>query len=97
MTLRRPCALWAGCREKVRHLRLRGAVGTYADGELTGRRRARVAAHIARCRPCGGTFRAVRMIKASVRRSPHRAPVPLASRRLRRYAERLADGREPGA
>jgi hypothetical protein len=40
---------WAESRERLRHLRLRGCVEAYVDGELTGTHRARVAAHLARC------------------------------------------------
>lgn len=91
-TLRLPRApgWWAECREKTRHLRLRGAVGAYADGELTGADRMRMAAHLARCWSCSGTLQTLKLIKASLRRSPGQAPVSLASVRLRRYAVRLA-------
>lgn len=31
-----PGRVWAECREKIRHIRLRGEVEAYADGQLTG-------------------------------------------------------------
>ncbi|MGW0821039.1 anti-sigma factor family protein [Streptomyces sp. NPDC002845] len=86
----RPCHLWAECREKFRHLRLRGAVGAYADGQLTGARHTLVAAHVARCWACSGELLALRLMKASVRGSPHRAPTSLAEVRIRRFADRMA-------
>jgi anti-sigma factor RsiW len=91
----RPGRLWAECREKLRHLWLRGAVGTYADGQLTGARRARVAAHVASCWACSGELLALRLIKASVRGHPHRAPTSLAEARMRRFADRIAGSPPP--
>lgn len=91
--------VWAWCREKVRHLRLRGEVDAYADGQLTGAHRARVAAHIAGCWACSGTLLLLQLIKASLRDSPRRHPAPLASARVRRFAHRLtrsADTGRPG-
>ncbi|WP_149824344.1 zf-HC2 domain-containing protein [Streptomyces tailanensis] len=61
----RPCRFWAECRERLRHLRLRGAVGAYADGQLTGVRRTRVARHVAHCWTCSGELLVLRLIKAS--------------------------------
>ncbi|MEV0961798.1 MULTISPECIES: zf-HC2 domain-containing protein [unclassified Streptomyces] len=85
-----PEQMWAECREKLRHLRLRGDVEAYADGELTGARRAEVAAHVARCWACSGSLQLLHLIKASLRRTPRRTPVSLPSVRLRRYAQRIA-------
>jgi anti-sigma factor RsiW len=86
--LRQTCA---ECREKIRHLRLRGSLEAYVDGELTGSRRAEVAAHLACCWTCSGYAETLRLIKHSLRTGPRRAPVPLAEVRLRRFADRLAD------
>ncbi|NGO71360.1 anti-sigma factor family protein [Streptomyces boncukensis] len=79
----------AGYRERLRHLRLRGSVEAYVDGELTGVRRARVAEHLTACRACSGTAEALRLIKRSLRSAPDRAPEPLSAPRLRRYVHRL--------
>ncbi|MFJ9012561.1 anti-sigma factor family protein, partial [Streptomyces canus] len=86
----RACRWWAECRERLRHLRLRGAVGPYADGQLTGARQTRVAAHVARCWACSGELLALRLIKASIRDHPHRAPTSLTEVRIRRLADRIA-------
>ncbi|MEV4920918.1 zf-HC2 domain-containing protein [Streptomyces tirandamycinicus] len=91
-----PEQVWAECRERLRHLRLRGDVEAYADGELTGARRAMVAGHIARCWACSGSLQLLQLVKASLRRTPGRAPVSLASARLRRYAGRIADAGPAG-
>jgi anti-sigma factor RsiW len=88
--------LWAEGRERLRHLRFCGAVEAFADGELTGRRQVRVAAHIACCRACSGSLQTLRLIKASLRRSPRRTPESLASVRVRRFARRLAAPPRPG-
>ncbi|MBS2963555.1 zf-HC2 domain-containing protein [Actinocrinis puniceicyclus] len=63
-----------GCRQRAEHLRLHALVGAYVDGELTGMRRARVAAHLAVCFACSGYAEALRLIKQSLRSSPHRTP-----------------------
>lgn len=86
----RPPGFWAEYREKIRHLRLRGAVGAYADGELNCADRARMATHIACCWSCSGSLETLKLIKASVRGSQKRAPASLASARLHRYAHQLA-------
>ncbi|WP_234383457.1 anti-sigma factor [Streptomyces dysideae] len=70
---------------------LRSAVGSYADGQLTGAPRARVAGHVARCWTCSGELLALRLIKTSVRDHPRRAPASLAEARIRRFADRLTD------
>ncbi|WAX77479.1 hypothetical protein [Streptomyces sp. KMM 9044] len=85
----RPVQVWAECREKLRHVCLRGDVEAYADGQLRGVRRARVAAHVGACWACSGSLELLQLIKASLRRTPQRAPVPLASARVRRFAHRL--------
>ncbi|MEU2911962.1 hypothetical protein ACFYM3_13360 [Streptomyces massasporeus] len=85
----RPVQVWAECREKLRHVRLRGDVEAYADGQLTGVRRARVAAHVGACWACSGSLELLQLIKASLRGSPRRTPVTLASARVRRFAHRL--------
>ncbi|MBA2809100.1 MULTISPECIES: anti-sigma factor family protein [Streptomyces] len=74
LSTQRPNRLWWECREKLRHLRLHGAVGAFADGQLTGVRHTRVAAHVARCWACSGELIALRLMKASIRGHPHRAP-----------------------
>ncbi|MEV6055831.1 zf-HC2 domain-containing protein [Streptomyces sp. NPDC052107] len=86
----RACRWLAECRERLRHLRLRGAVGAYADGQLTGARHTRVEAHVARCWACSGELLALRLMKASIRGYPNRAPTSLAEFRIRRLAERIA-------
>ncbi|KNE84294.1 MULTISPECIES: anti-sigma factor family protein [Streptomyces] len=91
-----PGQVWAECREMIRHLLLRGDVEAYADGQLTGARRARVAAHIAGCWVCSGSLQLLRLVKASLRHSPRRTPVPLAAARIRRRARRLTGPAGPG-
>ncbi|WP_374194641.1 anti-sigma factor [Streptomyces sp. ISL-63] len=85
-----PGPAWVTCRETIRHLRLRGQVEAYADGELAGNRRVRVAAHIDRCWACSGTLHLLQLIKASLRDSPRRTPPSLASARMRRFANGLS-------
>jgi hypothetical protein len=80
---------WAECREKLRHLRLHGSVEAFVDGQLTGARRARMAAHLACCWACSGYAQTLRLIKASLRRGPNRAPVSLPAIRVHRFADRL--------
>ncbi|MEU3199384.1 zf-HC2 domain-containing protein [Streptomyces sp. NPDC006996] len=70
-------------------MRLRGDVEAYADGQLTGAHRMRVAAHIACCWACSGTLQLLRLIKASLRHNPQRTPPSLASARVRRFAHQL--------
>ncbi|AYV26446.1 hypothetical protein EES41_06890 [Streptomyces sp. ADI95-16] len=84
-----PGQVWAECREKIRHLLLRGEVEAYADGQLSGAHRTRVAAHIACCWTCSGSLQLLQLIKASLRNSPRRTPASLASARIRRYAHQL--------
>lgn len=84
-----PRPLWAECREKTRHLRLRGDVEAYADGELSDVHRIRMAAHIAGCWACSGSLQLLQLIKTSLQDSPRRTPASLASARMRRYAHRL--------
>ncbi|MEU9069843.1 hypothetical protein AB0E06_23960 [Streptomyces sp. NPDC048109] len=71
-------------------MRLRGEVEGYADGQLTGAHRMRVAAHIACCWACSGSLQLLRLIKASLRHSPQRTPPSLASARVRRFAQELS-------
>lgn len=78
------------CREALRHLRVRGFVEPYVDGELTDTRRARFVAHLARCWSCSGQVEMLQLIKHSLQTGPQRGPVPLAEIRLRRFADRLA-------
>ncbi|MER7895056.1 zf-HC2 domain-containing protein [Streptomyces sp. NPDC096046] len=85
----------AECREKVRHVRWRGDVEAYADGQLTGAHRMRVAAHIDRCWACSGTLQLLRLIKASLRGHPRRTPPSLASARVRRFAQHLTTAPPP--
>lgn len=70
-------------------MRLRGAVEAYADGELTGVHRMRVAAHIACCWACSGSLQLLHLIKASLQGSPRRTPASLAGVRMRRFAQQL--------
>jgi anti-sigma factor RsiW len=91
-------SIWAECRERMRHVRLQGAIDAYVDGELTPARRAQVAAHLACCWACSGYAQTLRLIKASLRRGPDRAPASLSETRLRRFADRLPSSpqiREP--
>lgn len=80
----------AECREKLRHLRLRGYIEAYMDGALTSHRKEQVAAHLATCWTCSGTAETLRLIKHSLRRSPRRIPASLSEARLRRFAGQLA-------
>lgn len=88
--LRRSRQNWAECREALRHLRLRGFVESYVDGELTDTSRARFVAHLARCWACSGQVETLQLIKHSLQTRPQRGPVPLAEIRIRRFADRLA-------
>ncbi|MFH9071371.1 anti-sigma factor family protein [Streptomyces alboflavus] len=90
-----PRQLWADCCERVRHLRLRGSLEAYADGELTGARRAQLAAHVARCWVCSGSLQTLRLVKASLRTSPRRHPQSLGAVRILRYAEQMAAVHHP--
>lgn len=84
-----------GCRQWADHMQLRAQVGAYLDGELTGARRARVAAHLAVCWACSGYAQALRLIKQSLRSSLLRTPPSVAEARLRRFAEqRLLENRQ---
>ncbi|WP_103532730.1 zf-HC2 domain-containing protein [Streptomyces sp. SM11] len=85
-----PGRVWAECRERIRHVRLRGEVEAYADGELTGAHRMQVAAHVACCWACSGSLQLLRLIRASLRHSPQRTPPSLASARVRRFAQDLS-------
>ncbi|MFE1734488.1 MULTISPECIES: zf-HC2 domain-containing protein [unclassified Streptomyces] len=85
-----PGRVWVTCGETIRHLRLRGQVEAYADGELAGGRRVRMAAHIDRCWACSGTLQLLQLIKASLRNSSRRTPPSLASARMRRLAKELS-------
>ncbi|MBV7697381.1 anti-sigma factor [Streptomyces sp. TRM70350] len=78
----------AECQEKYRHVRLRGWIEAYVDNQLTGTRRARVAAHLAACWACSGTAETLHLVKHSLRRAPRRTPT-LSELRLRRFASRL--------
>ncbi|MGR8009495.1 anti-sigma factor family protein [Streptomyces hypolithicus] len=80
---------WAECREHITHMRLRGSVDAYADGELSAADRARVATHIARCWACNGYVQTLRLVKHSLRNGPKRAPISLAAARMRRFAGQL--------
>jgi anti-sigma factor RsiW len=80
----------AQCRELVRHLRLRGKVGAYVDGELGPARCAELAAHLVRCWACSGHADTLRLVKHSLVNGPLRAPSSLSEARLRRYAARLS-------
>jgi anti-sigma factor RsiW len=62
-------AIIAGGRQHAAHLRLRSQVDAYVDGELSGARRTRVAAHLAVCWVCSGYAETLRMIKQSLRRA----------------------------
>ncbi|MEU9245392.1 zf-HC2 domain-containing protein [Streptomyces sp. NPDC048385] len=88
----------AQCREQLRHLRLRGSVGAYVDGELAPARHAELAAHLVRCWACSVQAETLRLVKHSLRGGPLRAPVSLSEIRIRRFAARLAapEGSGPG-
>jgi anti-sigma factor RsiW len=70
-------------------MRLHSHVDAYVDGELTGSKRLRMAAHLAACFTCSGTAETLRLIKHSLGTRPQRTPPDLAEARLRRYANRL--------
>jgi anti-sigma factor RsiW len=76
-----------GCWQWADHMQSRAQVGAYLDGELTGARRARVAAHLAACWACSGYAQALRLVTQSLRTRAHRTPPDLAGARLRRFAE----------
>lgn len=78
----------AECREKCRRVRLRGWIEAYVDNQLTGPRRARVAAHLAACWACRGTAETLNLVKHSLRRASRRTST-LSELRLRRFAVRL--------
>jgi anti-sigma factor RsiW len=80
----------AARREAGRHLRLRGLIEPYVDGELTTPQRRTVAAHIARCWTCSTEAETLTLIKHSLRTGPLRAPASLSHHRLRRFALRLS-------
>jgi anti-sigma factor RsiW len=85
------------CREQLRHLRLRGSVGAYVDGELSPARRTELAAHLVRCWACSVHEETLRLVKHSLRGGPLRGPVSLSEVRVRRFAARLTGARGAGA
>jgi hypothetical protein len=87
----------AARREAVRHVRLRGLVEAYVDGELGRAQRRAVAAHLSECWNCSADAETLTLIKHSLRTGPLRAPASLARHRLRRFALRLGAGGGPGS
>jgi anti-sigma factor RsiW len=77
------------CRNRLEHLRLHDQIDAYVDGELTGHRRLRMAAHLAICFACSSGTETLRLVKHSLANSPQRAPAQLAQARLRRFTEHL--------
>ncbi|MGI8757178.1 MAG: zf-HC2 domain-containing protein [Acidimicrobiales bacterium] len=67
--------------------RVQDLVQAYLDGELEGRDRDRLAAHLDRCRPCGVEAATYERITASLA-----APVPLeVVERLSRFAASISN------
>lgn len=85
----------AQCREQLRHLRLRGSVDAYVDGELNVARRAELATHLLHCWTCSGHAETLRLVKHSLGQGRLRAPASLSEVRLRRFAAHLTAS-EPG-
>lgn len=84
------CRWRAECGERLRHLWLRGAVGAYADEDLTRARRTRVPSDVARCWARTGELLALQFTKASIRGRPHRTPTSLVDVRIRRVVGPVA-------
>ncbi len=69
----------------------------YLDGEADGRTTAMVAEHLEECRRCGLEARTYRAIKSAIAASAGDVVIDEgALRRLRRFAEDLADPRDGG-
>jgi anti-sigma factor RsiW len=83
-------------RGLLAHRRLRRAVDAYLDGELTPEARAEVADHLSICWECSIAAETLRLLKRALSHRLNRTPPSVAERRLRRFAEALVAGSEPG-
>ena len=72
----------------VRHGRMRSAVERFVDGEASLSERARVVAHLQKCRSCRRAALFLVEVRGALRQRRHRDPVMLGGARLRRRAER---------
>ncbi len=74
-------------KEGISCARVQALVQSFLDGELEGPERDRLAAHLARCRPCGVEADTYERIKGAL------APEPPADSvdRLRRFSETIVD------
>jgi anti-sigma factor RsiW len=83
-------------RGLLAHRRMRRAVDAYLDGELTPEARAEVARHLSICWECSIAAETLRLLKRALSHRRNRTPSSVAERRLRRFAEALVAGGEPG-
>jgi anti-sigma factor RsiW len=83
-------------RGLLAHRRLRRAVEAYLDGELTPEARAEVARHLSICWECSIGAETLRLLKRALSHHRDRTPSSVAERRLRRFAEDLVAGGQPG-
>ena len=83
-------------RGLLAHRRMRYAVGAYLDGELETAAGAEVAAHLSICWECSTVAETLRLLKSALRRRGALTPTTVAERRLRRFAEEVASGAQPG-
>jgi anti-sigma factor RsiW len=78
------------------HRRMRRAVETYLDGELPPEDRAEVARHLSVCWECSIAAETLRLVKRALSHRRDRTPSSMPERRLRRFAEDLVAGDQPG-
>jgi anti-sigma factor RsiW len=72
------------------------ALSAFAEGELTGYRRWRVARHLARCEKCAALYRSFQATLESLRRLGGEEPAPDPDL-PERVLERLQDEQKPNA
>jgi anti-sigma factor RsiW len=83
-------------RGLLAHRRMRRDVEAYLDGELAPEARARVARHLSTCWECSIAAETLRLLKRALSHRRDRTPASVAERRLRRFAEALVAGGQPG-
>ena len=83
-------------RGLLAHRRMRRVVEAYLDGELTPDARVEVARHLAICWECSIAAETLRLLKRALSHRRDRTPPSVAEPRLRRFAEALITGGEPG-